>query len=185
MSRDLALPCPAALAAPRDETCATFDAVYAEHARFVWRTVRALGVPPAAVDDAVQDVFVVVHEKLATFCGPAKIQTWLFEIARRIASHYRRAAGRDGRSEPIEAATAAAEGGTFEEAARNESAALVIAVLGELDDAKRELLVLVELEQVPVPEVAAYLGVPLNTAYSRLRLARRAFMTALARRGGR
>lgn len=187
-SVDVAVPAPAFAAPPRDDAPAAlvthvFDTVYADHAAFVWRSLRALGVPAAQVDDAVQDVFVVVHQKLETFRGPAQIQTWLFEIARRIASHYRRSAGRDGRSEPIDAAAAiAASTGTFEAAARNEAATLVVAVLAELDNHKRELLVLVELEQLPVPDVAALLGIRLNTAYSRLRLARRAFAAALARR---
>jgi RNA polymerase sigma-70 factor (ECF subfamily) len=187
---DAALPGPgAAFSAPprADAEAAPFahdvETVYGDHAAFVWRTLRALGVPAAQIDDAVQDVFVVVHQKLDTFRGPARIQTWLFEIARRIASHYRRAAGRAGRNDSLEVATGiASNGGTFEEASRNEAAALVVAVLAELDDAKRELLVLVELEQVPVPEVAAFLNIRLNTAYSRLRLARRAFAAALARR---
>jgi RNA polymerase sigma-70 factor (ECF subfamily) len=159
------------------------ETVYVEHAAFVWRSLRALGVPQHQVDDALQDVFIVVHKKLAGFHGPARIQTWLFEIARRIASHYRRAAGRAQRTEPIdEAAPIADTASTFEEASRKEAAALVVEVLADLDEAKRELLILVELEQVPVPEVATYLHVPLNTAYSRIRLARKAFADALARR---
>jgi RNA polymerase sigma-70 factor (ECF subfamily) len=178
----------AALAAPPDARIAPgFDEVYAAHAAFVWRTVRALGVAPAHVDDAVQDVFVVVHQKLGEFRGPARLETWLFAIARRVASHYRRAAGR-ARTEALDAidetAAIASAAGTFEEASRREAAALLTAILAELDDDKRELLVLVELDQVPVPEVATYLGVPLNTAYSRVRLARRAFEAALARRRG-
>jgi len=95
-------------------------------------------------------------------------------------------AGRAARTQPIdEGSLVSAEGSAFDHASRNEAAALVTAVLAELDEDKRELLVLVDLEQVPVPEVAAYLEVPLNTAYSRVRLARRAFEAALANRGGR
>lgn len=185
---DLVLAPGAAFAAPRDDGKAKpavhdFDAVYAEHAAFVWRTLRALGVSTAQLDDAFQDVFVIVHRKLDSFHGPAKLRTWLFEIARRVASHYRRSAGRAGRAEPLdEAAAISAVENTFDEASRREAASLVLDILGELDDAKRELLVLVELEQVPVPEVATMLDIPLNTAYSRLRLARRAFAAALARR---
>jgi RNA polymerase sigma-70 factor (ECF subfamily) len=161
-----------------------FDTVYTAHAAFIWRSVRALGVPVAHVDDAVQDVFVIVHRKLETFRGPAKIQTWLFEIARRVASQYRRSAVRDGRSDSIDAATGiAGPGGTFEAAARNEAATLVVSVLEELDDAKRELIVLADLEQVPIPDIAALLEIPLNTAYSRIRLARKAFAAVFARRG--
>jgi len=159
------------------------ETVYVEHAAFVWRSLRALGVPHPQVDDALQDVFLVVHRKLAGFRGPARLQTWLFEIARRTASHYRRAAGRAQRTEPLdEAAPIEDTTSTFEEASRKEAAALVVEVLADLDDRKRELLILVELEQVPIPEVAAYLHVPLNTAYSRIRLARKALADALARR---
>jgi RNA polymerase sigma-70 factor (ECF subfamily) len=169
-----------------DRVTADFDSVYAMHGAFVWRSLRALGVPASQVDDAVQDVFVVVHQKLGTFLGPAKIQTWLFEIARRVASQYRRTAGRDGLSEPLDSVAAVAgKIGTFEEASRNEASALVLSLLSELDEAKRELLVLVELEQISIPDVAALLNIPLNTAYSRVRLARRAFSAALARRGSK
>jgi len=159
------------------------ESVYVEHAAFVWRSLRALGVPQHQVDDALQDVFIVVHKKLASFRGPARLQTWLFEIARRTASHYRRAAGRAQRTEPLDdAAPIEDSASTFEEASRKEAAALVVEVLAELDERKRELLILVELEQVPIPQVAEYLHVPLNTAYSRIRLARKAFTEALARR---
>jgi RNA polymerase sigma-70 factor (ECF subfamily) len=179
---DTALP---PLSASEDEGVGSrsVEEVYAEHAPFVWRSLRALGVPPASVDDALQDVFVVVHRKLATFRGPAQLRTWLFAIARRVASHYRRAAGRAQRTEAIdEAAPIVDTASTFDEASRNEAAALLVEVLAELDEAKRELLILVELEQLPVPDVAAHLDVPLNTAYSRLRLARKAFTAALAKR---
>lgn len=178
MSRTLDVSLPFAAAETHD-----FDAVYAEHAAFVWRSLRALGVPAAALDDALQDTFVVVHQKLASFRAEAQLRTWLFAIARRVASHHRRAVAKAARSVAVDEQVPAA-GGTFEEASRNEAAALVVAVLDELDDAKRELIVLVELEQIAITEVAAYLGVPLNTAYSRVRLARKAFAAALARRKG-
>ena len=174
---------PLAAAGDVDVTRREVEAVYAEHAGFVWRSLRALGVAQPQLDDALQDVFMVVHRKLGTFRGPAKLQTWLFEIARRVASNYRRAAGRAQRTEPLdEQAPIMASTSTFEEASRNEAAVLVVEVLADLDERKRELLILVELEQVPMPDVAAFLDVPLNTAYSRLRLARKAFTAALARR---
>jgi RNA polymerase sigma-70 factor (ECF subfamily) len=160
-----------------------FEVVYGEHAAFVWRSLRALGVPAAQLDDALQDVFVVVHQKLGEFRGPAHIRTWLFEIGRRVASHYRRAAGRLPHSQQVDEVEVAAAGGTFEEASRKEAAQLVLEVLDMLDESKRELIVMVELEQMPITEVAASLKVPLNTAYSRVRLARKAFAAALARRG--
>src|SRR4029079_8293311 len=77
-----------------DGAAPAFDDVYAAHVRFVWRVLRTFGVPEAQIEDAVQDVFVVVHRRLAEWQGRAAITTWLFAIARRIAGAHRRRAGR-------------------------------------------------------------------------------------------
>src|SRR5512139_1550190 len=69
-----------------------FRRVYDEHLAFVWRSLRRLGVPEAAVKDAVQDVFVVVHRRLAEFEERAQVSTWLFRICMRTAKDYRRRA---------------------------------------------------------------------------------------------
>jgi RNA polymerase sigma-70 factor (ECF subfamily) len=55
-------------------------------------------------------------------------------------------------------------------------------LLDDLDEAKREVFVLAELQELTVPEIAQSIGIPVNTAYSRLRAARQAFEEALARR---
>jgi RNA polymerase sigma-70 factor (ECF subfamily) len=173
-----------ALAPPHDAAVPSFDAVYAAHVGFVWRVLRTFGVPEAQVEDAVQDVFVVVHRRLGEWQGKAAITTWLFAIARRVASAHRRRAGRralelvdepgDVRAEPDAGAL-----DPFAEASRAQAAATVLAILEQLDHDKRVVFVLVELEQLSVPEVARMLDLNLNTAYSRLRLARRAFEAAV------
>jgi RNA polymerase sigma-70 factor (ECF subfamily) len=162
----------------------TFDAVYGAHVRFVWRTVRAFGVAEAQLEDAVQDVFVVVHRRLGEFAGRARIETWLFAIARRVAGAYRRTAMRktDRQQALDEAMALASNDDTFAALSRAQAAAAVAALLEQLDDDKRIVFTLVELEQMSVPDVAAVLGINLNTAYSRLRLARRAFEAAVAKR---
>jgi RNA polymerase sigma-70 factor (ECF subfamily) len=151
----------------------SFEEVYAEHVGFVWRVVRTLGVADAHVEDAVQDVFVVVHRRLAQFEGRAAITTWLFAIARRIAAGYRRR-NHGERSAPLDEQLAGTAD-TFTELWRAEAAARVLAMLARIDEDQRVVLALVELEQLPVPEVARMLDINLNTAYSRLRLARKAF----------
>jgi RNA polymerase sigma-70 factor (ECF subfamily) len=162
---------------------ATFDEVYRAHARFVWRTLRTFGVAEAQLEDALQDTFVVVHRRLGEFGGRARVQTWLFAIARRVASQYRRASGRAERRQGEEDATAlAASDDTFAALSRAEAAAAVAAILERMDEDRRVVFALVELEQVAVPEVARLLGLNLNTTYSRLRLARRDFEAAIARR---
>jgi RNA polymerase sigma-70 factor (ECF subfamily) len=170
-------------APPPGPAVPSFDEVYRDHARFVGRTLRALGVPDAALEDALQEVFVVVHRRLGEFAGRAQIETWLFAIARRIASHQRRAAGRRDPLLALDAATdLPASADTFEELARAEAAALALRLLDQLDDDERAIFVLVDLEGVAVPAAALALDLKLNTAYSRLRRARQAFDAALARR---
>lgn len=184
----LAAHAPALTAAAADPAL-TFDAVYGAHVAFVWRIVRTFGVPEAQLEDAVQDVFVVVHRRLAEWEGRAAITTWLFAIARRVASVHRRRADRRKSDLPVEDVVESAEpragGDPFAELARHQAAATVMTILEGLDEDKRMVFALVELEQLSVPEVARMLELNLNTAYSRLRLARAAFEAAVKARGTR
>lgn len=156
----------------------SFDDIYAAHVGFVWRVLRTLGVSDAQIEDAVQDVFVVVHRRLSEWEGRAAITTWLFAIARRVASAYRRRAVTSNRSEALHDEHVA-HTDTFADMSRAQAAATVLEILQQLDDDKRIVFALVELEQLSVPEVAQMLDLNLNTAYSRLRLARRAFELAV------
>ncbi|HTQ07883.1 MAG TPA: sigma-70 family RNA polymerase sigma factor [Polyangiaceae bacterium] len=167
------------------------DRVYAEHFRYVWRCLRALGVRDAALDDAVHDVFLVVQQKLAAFDGQAALTTWLYAIALRVARRARAAARKDGwRFEPVDALEDAlsdvptAPGASerpdhaFE---RGERLSLARRALERLDDDKREAFVLSQIEQRAAPEIAEITGLPLNTVYSRVRAARLAFQAEVAR----
>jgi RNA polymerase sigma-70 factor, ECF subfamily len=155
----------------------SFDDVYAQHAPFVWRILRTFGVGDVQIEDAVQDVFVVVHRRLPEWEGRAQVTTWLFAIARRIASTYRRRGGAHPTEELVVEPEGAAD--TFAEMSRAQAAATVVLILQQLDEDKRAVFALVELEQLSVPEVARMLDINLNTAYSRLRLARAAFELAV------
>jgi RNA polymerase sigma-70 factor (ECF subfamily) len=176
-----------ALAPTHSVAIPAFDDVYAANVGFVWRVLRTFGVPEAQIEDAVQDVFLVVHRRLSEWQGRAAITTWLFAIARRVAGHHRRkAARRAARSdEPLSDEIVEEQPGDsdpFAEISRAQAAATVLAILERLDDDKRAVFALVELEQLPVPEVARMLDLKLNTAYSRLRLARHAFEAAVKAR---
>lgn len=166
-----------ALDGPAEVDVPSFDEVYAAHVAYVWRVLRTFGVADAQLEDAVQDVFVVVHRRLGEWEGRAAITTWLFAIARRVASsHRRRTTGE--RTEPL-AVEPAGGADTFAAMARAQAAAAVMAILDQMDEDKRIVFALVELEQLSVPEVARMLDLKLNTAYSRLRLARAAFELAV------
>jgi len=161
-----------------------FPAIYEQHLPFVWRCLRGLGVAPAQLDDAAQDVFVLVHQRLSTFRRESSLRTWIFGIARRVAFRYRRTAARKGGLPPPERETAAPGPGPLERAQDLEAAAFVARFVEGLDDRKREVFVLGVLEEMTVPEIAEALRVPLNTAYTRLRRARAEFRRALGDRSG-
>ncbi len=165
--------------APADGNGVTFERLYNAHFDFVWRSLRRLGVPEASVDDALQDVFVVVHRRLGEFGGHSSIKTWLFGIALRVTSDYRRTLRRKGGHEPLDEAVADPAPGPQEKAANAEMLALLDRALDLLDDDRRAVFVLAELEQMSAPEIAEALGTKLNTVYSRLRLARQDFERAL------
>jgi RNA polymerase sigma-70 factor (ECF subfamily) len=154
----------------------SFDEVYTAHVAFVWRTLRTFGVVDAQLEDAVQDVFVVVHRRLPEWEGRAAITTWLFAIARRVASAHRRRSTSDRTELLVDDPAGGAD--TFAAMSRAQAAATVLAILDRMDDEKRIVFALVELEQLSVPDVARMLDIKLNTAYSRLRLARQAFELA-------
>ena len=172
---------PATSADPGETTLAD---VYRAHAGFVWRVVRRLGVPEAALEDVVHDVFLVVHRRLHEYDGRAALTTWLFGIARGVAANHRRGAQRADRK--LAVVPPPAEGIDPETgAARNEAAEFVRAFLDGLDEERRLLFHLADVEGMKVPEIAEAMGLNLNTAYSRLRATRELFQRALAERGGR
>ncbi|MFT3771766.1 MAG: sigma-70 family RNA polymerase sigma factor [Minicystis sp.] len=161
----------------------SFEEVYAEHFAFVFRTMRRMGVPPAQVDDAVQEVFVVVHRRLGEFEGRAALTTWLYRIVARVAMHARRSALRKGIADPEDPDAIAGEeaDGPHEHAARAEGMRTLRRVLDELDDDKRIVFVLAEYEELSVRDIAAALDENVNTVASRLRAARHAFDDAVRR----
>jgi RNA polymerase sigma-70 factor, ECF subfamily len=156
-----------------------FEAVYQGHFDFVWRSLRRLGVPESSIDDAAQDVFVVAHRGLARFRGDSSIKTWLFAIAYRVARKHRPTPGDEELDAELFADPSARspQDVTLEEEARQ----LLYRILGSLEEERRAVFILAELEGMSAPEIAEALGVKLNTVYSRLRLARADFETEVRR----
>ena len=149
-----------------------FDSLYDEHFAFVWRNLKRLGVAPSSLDDASQDVFVVVHRKLAD-ADVASPRAWLYAITRRVAADHRRTVSRKGTDVLTEIHEPSIDGARSID--RADAARTVARLLSLLDDDKREVFTLAELEQWTAPEIATALSLPLNTVYSRLRAARAAF----------
>ncbi|HMI90618.1 MAG TPA: sigma-70 family RNA polymerase sigma factor [Polyangiales bacterium] len=159
-----------------------FHALYRDHFDFVFRNLRRLGIPPASVDDALQDVFVVVLRRLDGFREGTHPKAWLFAIALRVAGNYRRAQSRRAPTASLAPdALAGSVLGPFDQLSRSEAARVLHDFLDSLDDDKRAVFVLAELEQMTAPEIAQALAVNVNTVYSRLRAARIAFEQTVLR----
>lgn len=163
-------------AVPADASALDTEAVYREHAATVARCLRRLGVRPEDRDDVLQDVFVVVHRGRARFEGRSSVGTWVYGIAVRVAiAHLRRTRGRAERAR-VEPASAPPHEPDPQGALEQRDAATVLdGLLAELDDDKRAVFVLSELEDVPVPRIAEALALNVRTTYSRLRAARADF----------
>jgi RNA polymerase sigma-70 factor (ECF subfamily) len=149
--------------------------LYAAHARQVWRTLLRLGVSPAAVEDAVQDVFLTAHQKLSGFQGRSAPATWLIGIAVRVAANARRA------RRPVQLVDSLVDPnhGPDQRLEQQRDLQELERVHSRLPEEQREVVVLMDLEQLTAPQAAEVLEVKLNTIYSRLRLGRAALSKSL------
>jgi RNA polymerase sigma-70 factor (ECF subfamily) len=162
----------------------TLEGIHRDHFTFIWRSLRGLGVPALVLDDAAQQVLLIVHRRLPQFGGRSKVRTWLFSIAYRVALNHRRALRRRGPTEPIAEDLEQKSTGPEARVEAREALAFVERFLDGLPPKKRVLFVLALLEELPAAEVAATLGVPVNTVYSRVRLIREEFRQALSHHYG-
>jgi RNA polymerase sigma-70 factor (ECF subfamily) len=168
------------LAAPAAGQAVPWSELYDEHFDFVWRSLRRLGVPVSSLDDAAQEVFLVALRRQDAFEGRSALKTWLFGIAWNIARNMSRSRSRH--EEPLPEVVVDTRGmGQEEAAARAEAVRTLYEVLDRLDPEKRDVFVMVELEEMGAKEAAEIIGVPQNTVYSRLRAARAEFDAALHR----
>lgn len=163
-----------------------FDDIYREHFAFIWRSARRLGVDPSFLDDVVQEVFVIVHRRLAGFEQRSTLRTWLFGITLRVARDHRRSRARKP-LEPVQDPDLLSNPARspHEHLERREAVRTLYSILNELSDEHREILVMADLEEMPMSDVAATLEINENTGYGRLRAARRFFDEALVRRRAR
>lgn len=162
-----------------------FAVIYERYFELVWTAVRHLGVPDEAVEDVVQEVFVVIHGRLPSLRKVESLRSWVYSVARRTVSTYRRAQRVRNVS-----------GARYAEVARlterlpptplqlwelADRQRLLLQLLGSMDETKREVFLLTELEGFTAPEIAEALELPVNTVYSRLRSARQTFDQAVLR----
>jgi RNA polymerase sigma-70 factor, ECF subfamily len=164
----------------------SFEALYDDYARFVFRALVRLGVRGSDVEDVVQEVFLVIHRRLGEFREESSYKTWVYGVAVHVARNHRRTVvrrhlddGDDGEQTLHVAETA--DRGPDALLAKAQAAELLIVLLQELDQDSREVFVLAELEEMTAVEIGEVLSLSPNTVSSRLRIARRAFDQAVRR----
>jgi RNA polymerase sigma-70 factor (ECF subfamily) len=162
-----------------------FADVFRENAPFAWRCLRRLGVAEKDVEDVCQEVFLVVHRRMDEFDQSASVRAWIYGICVRKASEHRRSAyQRRERVDdlPPEASIEASQGEAVD---RRRALELLDRTLATLDEDKRAVFVLYEIEGLAMNEIAAAVGCPLQTAYSRLHAARKLVEAVFTREQGR
>lgn len=162
------------------DACATPEQAFERHFSMVWRSLRRLGVPASALDDAAQDVFLVLHRRWLDFQHQSSLKTWIYGILLRVASDHKRRARRErARWSPEPTEIESPHEPPDRLLQQREASLLLHVALNQLDDKERQMLVLVDLEESSVVDAAEALGINLNTAYSRLRRGRQSFEKAL------
>jgi RNA polymerase sigma-70 factor (ECF subfamily) len=160
----------------------SFDAIYEAHVAFVWRNLRRFGLYESELPDATQDTFVVVHRRLPELAELSSLRAWIFSILRRVAARYRRVRRPGEELNPEQHSLATGPSlGPEQDAERAEALRWMLSLLEELDEEKRSVFVLAELEEMTAPEIAKALDCNVNTVYSRLRVARERLRIAFER----
>jgi RNA polymerase sigma-70 factor (ECF subfamily) len=158
----------------------TIEALVSAHYGFVWRVLRGFGLSRTDAQDATQQVFMIAARKLDSI-DPSRARSFVYGAALRVANNARRSLRRrrevpDGDTlDPIEPE----ERGPQAQSELGRARRLLAEILTQLPEKQRRVLVLAEIEQLEVPEIAALEGVPVGTAASRLRVARQQFRTLL------
>lgn len=165
-----------------DDPVGRFRALFDRDYAYVWHSLRRLGVGEGDCDDVANEVFVRVHEHFKDYDPTRPARPWLFAFCARLASDYRRLA-RHRRERLMETGDMPPEAIDHPEtdALQRERDSLVYRALDALDDERRQVFVLHEIEERPIPEVAGMLEIPVPTAYTRLRAARQTFTAAVRR----
>ncbi len=155
--------------------------VYETERDYLWRSLRRLGVPDRHLEDVAHDVFVLLHRLLPTHDPRRPMRPWLFAVAFRVASDFRRKA-QNAREFPDDEIEVVDPSPSAEDVlSARESQALLRTALASLDPDRRAVFILHDIDGEKVPAIADALGVLPNTAYSRLRLARQEIARAVRR----
>ncbi len=156
-----------------------FRDVFEGHFSYIWNVLKRLGVAERDLEDLAQQVFLQVHGQLASFDSRRPLRPWLFSFAYHAASNYRALARHRVELSIVAPELVDSAPGADEQLITRQELELAELALKRVALDRRAVLLLHEVEGHSIPEVAESLGIPLNTAYSRLRLAREEYESAV------
>ncbi len=159
--------------------------VYRRELNYLIGSLRRLGVPDSDVEDVLHEVFLVMLRRWDQYDQARPLRPWLFGIAFRVASGYRRRNSREVPSDSYEAVDLGV--GPYDAVASMQDRRLLLKALLQIPIERRAVLIMREVDEVTMRDIAEQLSIPLFTAYSRLRKARRELDAALSalRKGGK
>jgi RNA polymerase sigma-70 factor (ECF subfamily) len=155
----------------------SFDEIFHQEAAYVGRALRYLGVRESHVEDACQEVFMVVHRRLAEVRAP--VRPWVRQICVYVASNHRRTLRRRREAVVAYPPDVQAPPPQQRELERRQLRQRLLGALDTCSEQQRDVFVLFEIEQLTMHEVAEALGCALPTAYSRLYAARAKVQAAM------
>ena len=166
--------------------------LYREYGPTVERWALRLGGPSCDGEDAVQEVFTIVHKQLPKFRGDSKVSTWLFGITENVVNHQRRRKQRlagirrllGSNASDAAAQLGRTQGQPLESLERREANARVYAALDRVKEPYRSALILFEIEELSGQEIAELKGVQIATVWVWLHRARAKFLVALGGKDG-
>jgi RNA polymerase sigma-70 factor (ECF subfamily) len=150
-----------------------FGRIFSKNYRFAWRLLRRLGVAPGSVEDATQQVFLVVAERLDDI-APESERGFVYGTVLRVAWTSRRGAAHEVLSDSFDARTCPLPSPS-ELADQRRAREVLDLILARMPNQLRVVFVLYEIEGFTTPEIADVMQIPLGTAASRLRRGRLAF----------
>jgi RNA polymerase sigma-70 factor (ECF subfamily) len=158
---------------------ATCLEAFQQEVAYVYRSLRRLGTAPSEVEDLAQEVFLALCRAWPTYDASRPLRPYLFGIAFRIAIPYLRKRRREVTLTLVDLPDTAP--GPDDLLAAKKKHDLLLTAIERVPLRRRVVLVMHELDGVPVQEIAATLGIPRFTVYSRLRTARHELENALRR----
>jgi RNA polymerase sigma-70 factor (ECF subfamily) len=151
--------------------------VFQQEFDYLCRTLRRLGVRTADVEDVAHEVFLVLMRRWDDYDASRALRPWLFGIAFRVVASHRRKSAREVPHAVVEPEDPRPK--PEQKVVSDEARAIVLEALERVPMERRAVLIMHDLDDTSMHEIASALSIPLFTGYSRLRKSRKEFEAAV------